>query len=405
MQTTTLRVRVLTPQGFPAENANVTARLSGVGISQASGYIDRSYLSIYADQDGIAELVLWPNSKGLTDAQYRITARGSDGSKLIDELVTIPESETHVWLHDIVMVPPPTPKPYDEASIDAIQQARIDSSSYAASAINARDTSQAHSIEAAASIAIAQALRVEVNGRAIDAIEAAADAIDAKEAAQQAGLSANKSERYSHDSAQAAQQSADAAQSAAQDAIDLFGDLSAVAQAVSDAQDSSTAAEQSKNTALQHSIDAAGSASTALQQAGKAQSRAESAEYNAGLALTAAAAAGQHKDESSASASAAAVSASKANNSKQEAASSALAAAQAATTSLDRSAGLIAHAENLRSEINNSRTATQNARDSTEALFGNAVAIDEAVQISYANRAIVDVAISNNLIILSKVKP
>lgn len=404
MQTTTLRVRVLTPQGFPAENANVTARLSGVGISQASGYIDRSYLSVDADQDGIAELVLWPSSKGLTDAQYRITARGSDGSKLIDEMVTIPESTVPVWLHDIVMVPPPTPKPYDEASIDAIQQARIDSSSYADSAINARDASQAHSIEAAASIAAAQALQVEVSARAIDAISAAEDAIDAKDMAQQAGLSANKSEQYSYNSAQAAQQSADTAQSAAQDAIDLFGGLSAVAQAVSDAQGSSTAAEQSKNTAAQHKIDSAASASAALQQAGKAQSRAESAEYSAGLASTAASAAGQYRNESSASASAAAISASKANSSKQAAEASALIATQAATASLDRSAGLIAHAENLRSEINSSRAAAQNARDSAEALFGNAAALDEAVQISYANRAIVDVALSNNLIILSKVK-
>ena len=75
-------------------------------------------------------------------------------------------------------------------------------------------------------------------------------------------------------------------------------------------------------------------------------------------------------------------------------------ATSAATTSLNRSAALIDHAETMRIQINASKVAAEDARTGAEALFGDLTAIDEAVQLTYANRAIVDVALSNNLIIL-----
>ena len=405
MQTTTLRVRVLTPQGFPAENANVTARLSGVGISQASGYIDRSYLSIDADQDGIAELVLWPNSKGLTDAQYRITARGSDGSKLIDELVTIPESEIHVWLHDIVMVPPPTPKPYDEASIDAIQQARIDSSSYADSAINARDTSQAHSIEAAASIAIAQALQVEVSGRAIDAIDAAEQASSSASIATAAEDIITDAKEIIVQAASDTLINSSEAKEAVINALTLLGGAAAITQAVNSTSEDVISASQSAQAAAQASEAAGASALEAQQSLPYTQGQADLAEQSSRSASTSLLAAQDNLNSvilareevddlviEAGQANAAA----KANSSQ---------VAQAATTSLNRSADLIAHAENMRIEIGGHRAATDQALTDATNLLGSAEAIDEAVQISYANRAIVDVALSNNLIILSKVKP
>ena len=94
------------------------------------------------------------------------------------------------------------------------------------------------------------------------------------------------------------------------------------------------------------------------------------------------------------------VSASKVAEDRLSASQSASAATGAATTSLNRSAALIDHAETMRIQINASKVAAEDARTGAEALFGDLTAIDEAVQLTYANRAIVDVALSNNLIIL-----
>lgn len=405
MQTTTLRVRVLTPQGFPAENANVTARLSGVGISQASGYIDRSYLSIDADQDGIAELILWPNSKGLTDAQYRITARGSDGSKLIDELVTIPESAIPVWLHDIVMVPPPTPKPYDEASIAIIQQARIDSSLSAAQALASEQSAEqsksvaaGHSYDAGtASASAAQAL-IGASEAAQQAVSHAAEAksaktitVNAKDDALQAAVDALAS--------------GSTAQAAVQDALALLGGASAITQAVNAAEGSALAADQSRSTAEQYKEESLSSASSAQQAYLDAQAKATASANSANAASSSASTARLYMESSQDSAVEASLSAGQAAIDKQSAAGSALTAAQASTASLNRSAQLIAHAENMRAEINGHRVAAEQAASEAIDILGSAESIDEAVQISYANRAIVDVALTNNLIILSKVKP
>lgn len=405
MQTTALRVRVLTPQGFPAENANVTARLSGVGISQTSGYIDRSSLSVHADQDGIAELVLWPNSKGLTDAQYRITARGSDGSKLIDELVTIPESETHVWLHDIVMVPPPTAKPYDEASIQAIQQARI---SAANSALQASDDSQS-----------AQQSKLEAwsyKEQAVEALQATVEAAEtvhgvAQQVADSASIAADAELAIQNAKEVITQAASDTlinsseAKEAVTNALTLLGGAAAITQAVNSTSEDAISASQSEQAARQESEASGASAREAQQLLTYTQGQAALAEQSSRSANTSLLAAQDNLNSvilareevddlviEARQANAAA----KANSSQ---------VAQAAAASLDRSTGLIAHAENMRIEIGGHRAAADQALADATNLLGSAEAIDEAVQISYANRAIVDVAISNNLIILSKVKP
>lgn len=405
MQTTTLRVRVLTPQGFPAENANVTARLSGVGISQASGYIDRSYLSIDADQDGIAELVLWPNSKGLTDAQYRITARGSDGSKLIDELVTIPESEIHVWLHDIVMVPPPTAKPYDEASIQAIQQARIDTAGHAANAISARNSAQSYATNAASSMAEAQSMENVVRGLKIEVVEAAEQASSSASIATAAEDIITDAKAIIVQAASDTLINSSEAKEAVINALTLLGGAAAITQAVNSTSEDAISASQSKQAATQASEASGASALEAQQSLTYTQGQAALAEQSSRSANTSLLAAQDNLNSvilareevddlviEAGQANAAA----KANSSQ---------VAQAAAASLNRSAGLIAHAENMRIEIGGHRAATDQALADATSLLGSAEAIDEAVQISYANRAIVDVALSNNLIILSKVKP
>lgn len=125
MKTTTVRMRVFYPSGEPAPGASVRVALNETGVSSVNGYINRSGVVAMTADDGVAEMELWPSSTGIGAAEYRVVARAADGRKLLDEYVSVPHSNVPVWLHDIVIVPEPTPKPYDEASIDIIQQARI----------------------------------------------------------------------------------------------------------------------------------------------------------------------------------------------------------------------------------------------------------------------------------------
>ena len=387
MQTTVLRVKIYTPSGMPAVGAGVVARLTGVGVSLIDGYIDRSHVEVVTDAQGVAELTLWPSVVGTTGAEYRITARGSDGAKLLDELVTVPESSIEVWLHDIVMLPAPTPKPYDEASIALIQQNRIQAVDAATNAAEARDAAQAHAIEAAANIAAGQTLRIEAQTAALAAADAAGEAESARQAAEL--------------SSQTARQAESVATASAQSALMLFGGLEAVQVAVDSTGNDAVAAAASRDAAEAASVAASSSATTAQQSAGQAQTHAGAAQISANNASAAASAVAADKLAVAADRGAVQGAASQVSADRAVVEAAALTATQAATTSLDRSAGLIAHAENLRGEVDADRVAAETARAGAEALFGDLAAIDEAVQLTYANRAIVDVALTNNLIVLA----
>lgn len=400
IQTTKLLVRVSTPRGEPAMGASVSARLTATGVSSNYGYVDRSHVTATANEEGVAELSIWPNTAGLSDAAYHIVARGSDGGKLIDGMVSVPESAVGVWLHDIVMTEPPTAKPYDEESIQIIQQARIESAAYADQSIQARDSSQAYAIEVAANIAAAQDLRIGIN----------ASAIDAGESARVAGLHSQDAKTSSEASAAAAgsviemaqeiELSASSAVDAAQSALDLFSGAQAVSDAVLSAQQSAEDSELSRGASDAAKLLSQSSATTSLEAAGLANTRAESARLSANAAVEAKEAAQADKVAVAQDRLAVSVSASKVAEDRLSASQSASAATGAATTSLNRSAALIDHAETMRIQINASKVAAEDARTGAEALFGDLTAIDEAVQLTYANRAIVDVALSNNLIIL-----
>lgn len=401
MQTTQLRMKIHMPSGAPAVGASVVARLSGVGVSLMDGYIDRSHVEAATDAQGIAELTLWPSIVGMTGVEYRITARGSDGAKLLDELVTVPESSIEVWLHDIVMLPPPTAKPYDEASILSIQQDRIAAAASAFDAVQARDASQAHAIEAASEIAAAQTLRIEAQDSAIAAANASSAAEASRLAAEQHNLAAGLSEQASAASALDAAGSAAEAQSALQATLALYGSAEALQAAVAAAQFDADAAATSSSAAVAASTAAGNSEASAQLAAGQAQTSAGVAQESANTASTAAAQAASDRLAVASDRDAVIAAAGQVSVARTATESAALSATQAATVSLDRSAGLIAHAENLRGEIDADRVAAETARTGAEALFGDLAAIDAAVQITYANRAIVDVALTNNLIVLA----
>lgn len=397
MQTTTLLVKVSTPQGQPAKGATVTARLSSVGID-ALGYIDKSHAEAKADSSGVASLKLWPSATGTTDAEYRITARGSDGGRLIDTLVTIPESDAGVWLHDIVMLPPPTAKPYDEASIQAIQQARIDTAAYAASAISARDSALSYAIDAGSSIAEAQGMEIVVRGLKIEAVEAA-------EQASRSASIATASEDIIADAKEIIVQAtsdtlinSSEAKEAVINALTLLGGAAAITQAVNSTSEDAISASQSEQAATQASEASSASALEAQQSMIYAQGQAALAEQssrsaNASLLaaqdnLNSVILAREEVDDLVIEAGQANAAA-KANSSQ---------VAQAAAASLNRSAGLIAHAENMRAEISGDRQAAESATDQAIAVLGSAQGIDEAVQVTYANRSIVDVSASEAMI-------
>lgn len=125
MNTTTIKIRLSRPDGTPVIGGQVVAQLEGVGISDLDGLISQARMEAVTDETGQASLALWPSANGVSGVEYRIVARSDDGRKVIDEMVNVIESAEPVRLTDILMVPPPSPKPYDEAAIEAIRANRV----------------------------------------------------------------------------------------------------------------------------------------------------------------------------------------------------------------------------------------------------------------------------------------
>lgn len=173
MNTTTIKIRLSRPDGAPVIGGQVVAQLEGVGISDLDGLISQARMEAVTDETGQASLALWPSANGVSGVEYRIVARSDDGRKVIDEMVNVIESAEPVRLTDILMVPPPSPKPYDEAAIEAIRADRV-------LAQQAADTSTTNADQAAAS---AQAAATSETNAANSASAAASSATDAANSA------------------------------------------------------------------------------------------------------------------------------------------------------------------------------------------------------------------------------
>lgn len=434
IQTTTLRMRVSLPTGAPAEGALVTARLSSVGVNPTSGYVDRTLVEAVAGADGIAALALWPSAVGTSDAQYRIVARAADGTKLLDELVTVPASEVDVWLHDIVLLPAPSKKPYDEAAIAAIQGNLILSQDARLGAETARDaatdaglSAEAFAVNVAEEAVALQTIRVEAHASAAAATTSATQAAAARDAAVLAAAAAATSEGKVAADARKATDSMAGARA-------LYGDLAAIDYAATRALADADRAEAKADVA-------AASAAMARADADLASTRAAGANTSAlGAAASAATAAAAQTTVATDAANAvsarirAVAAAADADLDRQAAqvarfaAEAALAAAQRAAADLvSATQGIKDATEAYGTQLVADTTAIKNtavvevtaiknaavadtaalkgaavaAKEGAEALYGDLAAVDEAVQISYANRAMVDIAVSNNLIILA----
>lgn len=256
MNTTTIKIRLSRPDGTPVIGGQVVAQLEGVGISDLDGLISQARMEAVTDETGQASLALWPSANGVSGVEYRIVARSDDGRKVIDEMVNVIESAEPVRLTDILMVPPPSPKPYDEAAIEAIRADRV-------LAQQAADTSTTNAAQTAAD-------------------------------RQQTGLDR-----------QATAADRARAETARQEAEALYGDLTAVEQAKLDAQAAHAGADTAADQAAASAQAAATSEANADQSEAAAlasQQAAAASETNAANSATAAAAS---EDNASASESAA----------------------------------------------------------------------------------------------------
>jgi hypothetical protein len=190
MKNVTVKVRVYGPENTLTEGITVTARLQTVGITTRDiGFVDRTVESATTDALGECDLQLWPSIEGTTGAEYQIVARNPDGSKLFDELVSVPDVDFPIWLHDIILLPPPSTKYYDVEAIKIIIDAKVN-------AMHARDEAVQAALDAMASALASATSAAESAASAAAALASelasAASAADSKaEADKVVGLIAN----------------------------------------------------------------------------------------------------------------------------------------------------------------------------------------------------------------------
>lgn len=399
MKTTTLRVRVYDPSGIPAIGASVRASLTSVGVG-IDGYVERTAISATTDDQGMASLELWPSTEGSTGSEYRIVARGSDGRKLVDDRVSVPDSVEPVWLQDIVMTPPPTDKPYDEASIDAIRDNRV--------------LAQAARVGAEDSEGESRQILQQVRGERETVVQKAGSASQSASAAQDSESLAGQHEQEAglhKEGALTAKQGAESAlsqtegtlqstENARDQALSIYGDAQAQQQAVADAQ---SAAQTSTTKATQ----ATDSADRALQSENKAVAKASEAVSASGQASSYAA---QTKIDSTATASDL-VATNDALQGALDATGQAIAAKQDtqglaqqvtvdAGLALDRSADLVFHANNIAQTVSGNIAESEQTIADALSIYGSVQEIEGAVQETYFNRASINIQIATNMIML-----
>ena len=399
MDTTTVRVRVTSPSGEPVQGAYVRAALESVGVD-LDGYVDRGEVTANTDAQGLATLELWPNTEGNTGAEYRIVARGSDGRKLIDESVSVPQSAVDVWLHDIVKLPAPTAKPYDEASIAVIQQDRILAQSARDAAQQSETNASGSAAQASNSATAAGNSETNATGSAAAAANSATAASTAETNAQQHAADAETAKTGAETARAGAETAQGAAETARDDALSIYGDALTQQQAVTDAQTAAGTATTKATEAGNSATAAAGSASTATTKATEAGTARDQAQAAAVTATDKAGAASLDADAAVTAKTAAEAANTAAQQAKTDTQALASQVTVDAAATLDRSADLISHANSTYSYVSAERQASEQAVAQAIALYGSAQALDDAVQETYANRAIINTQIATNMIVL-----
>lgn len=383
METTTVRVRVFNPEGAPAEGSEVRAILQSVGVG-LDGYVDRSEVTASTDSEGVAEMELWPNASGETDAEYRIVARSIDGRRLIDLGVTVPESDTPVWLHDITMLAPPTPKPYDEASIQAIQQSRVLSQEarQQTQTLTSQAKSHARQAESASNSAANNASSIELIAQGVQDHSDAAFS-SASTATEKAG-DAERSADDSRGAKNAAVQAQHGAEQARDQTLEIYGDAAKQQKAVTDAVNAASEAVQARNAAAGSSDDSRDARNQAVQAANLATQKSEASGRDASSA----------REDRIATDSAA----SEVDLMRGEMRTLAAQVGSEAANALNRSADLISHAVSIEGSVERQRKAAESASQNAVSTINTA--LRQAVAETYINRAMINLQISTNMIVL-----
>lgn len=188
MQKTVVKMRVQDPEGNLVAHVAMQARLVTTGVNLVDGFVDRSLVEGVTDEFGVASIELWPNAEGASDTQYRITAKNiTTGLTILNELVTVPVSDVPVWLQDIMLLPPPVPKDYDEAAIEAIQAIKISVAADRDITVAAKDVAVAAKNETLTARDVTLAAR---DAAAVSALAADTSADEAEESALAAAGSA-----------------------------------------------------------------------------------------------------------------------------------------------------------------------------------------------------------------------
>lgn len=238
LNTSAITLTLLSPNSKAIAGARITATLTQMDTAALSGMVFPREVEATTGEDGKATLSLWPNTEGVTGSQYRFRAwHPTTGRKLLDELATVPEHDAN--LRDILLLPAPTKKPYDEASIAAIQEARTE-------AIDAANQAESY-LEAVENDAqAAQQAASEASNNSDQAQQAASYSEQDRIAAEQAAVTAG------NHAAIAGQQSANAIEAA--DA----------------AEDAQQASEDARDSASGHRLTAQNAAENALYSANQA---------------------------------------------------------------------------------------------------------------------------------------
>lgn len=261
---TLVRFHFVAPDGQPIANGKIEVRLTEAGFRNVpSGIVIPRVLTTETDEDGRAELELLP----LPDQSYQVRAFDNLSNRRAQYTFSVPETDVEfVRLQDLVMVPPPSAKPYDEALVAAIQETMFEVQGFAAQAESARDvTNQYYSeVLSAAQQAANDANTVE------SSIEQAQEQAEGMMEIRMATEAAREEASLSASLASSAKQEA---VHAAQDALAVYG----TSQAVSDALAQVNADRIAAELAASDSAAARDSASGHRLNAQNARSAAEAA--------------------------------------------------------------------------------------------------------------------------------
>jgi hypothetical protein len=140
---TTVKVTCLArgQDGSPVPGAIVNAKLSGVEVDSAAGYVLPKQVTAIADASDIAVLSLWPNQLGSTATFYEVKITNPVTGKTVRVDATIPNADCQ--LHLVANLPPYEGKPDGQLAVDAAAQSANSANAAALTAVAARDATQA----------------------------------------------------------------------------------------------------------------------------------------------------------------------------------------------------------------------------------------------------------------------